>query len=70
MFDEESKARETLHSTANDAALIARSAGVRRLLVGHFSARYKDLDPLLREARKVFPGTEVAVEGETYVIQE
>lgn len=70
MVDEESKARETLHCTARDAAGIAKAAGARRLLLGHFSARYKDLDPLLQEARDVFPETELATEGETYVIPE
>lgn len=70
MIDEESKARETLHSTANDAGLLAKHAAVKRLLIGHFSARYKDLDPLLKEAQKVFPASDLATEGETYVIQE
>lgn len=70
MLDEESKARETLHSTAYDAATIAKAASVQRLLIGHFSARYKDLDPLLREARNVFPNTGLAAEGETYFVEE
>jgi ribonuclease Z len=70
MIDEESKARETFHSTANDAANVAKQASVKRLLIGHFSARYKDLTPLLKEAQKVFAAATLATEGETYVIQE
>lgn len=70
MQEEASKARETLHSTAHDAATIAKAAAAHRLLIGHFSARYKDLDPLLREARGVFPNTELAMEGETYLVEE
>ena len=70
MLDEESKARETLHSTAYDAATIAKAASVQKLLLGHFSARYKDLDPLLREAQDVFPNAALATEGETYIVEE
>lgn len=68
--DEESKARETLHSTAGDAATVAKAASVQKLLIGHYSARYKDLDPLLREARNVFPNSVLATEGETYLVEE
>ncbi|HYC85877.1 MAG TPA: ribonuclease Z [Chryseosolibacter sp.] len=68
--DEESKASETLHSTAAHAATIARKAEVSSLLLGHFSARYKDLDPILQEARKIFPPAELAVEGSTFTIED
>lgn len=68
--DEEAKARETRHSTARQAALIARSACVGKLLLGHFSARYKDLTPLLEEAQHVFPHTAAAIEGETLTLAE
>lgn len=64
------RARETQHSTAAEAAEIARLAGVQRLLLGHFSARYRDLEPVLQEARAVFPATQLATEGETYTICE
>lgn len=57
------RARETFHSTARQAATIARDAGVRRLLIGHYSARYKDLTPLLDEARSVFGETLLSHEG-------
>lgn len=64
MEDDKQKAVESFHSTSLDAARIASMARVKRLLLGHFSARYKDLGPLLREARSVFPATEVAREGD------
>ena len=54
MEDEETKARETKHSTAKQAATIAKLAEVNRLLLGHFSARYKDLTPILEEAKSIF----------------
>lgn len=63
MEEEQDKAKETLHSTARQAAMIAKAARVDRLLVGHFSARYRELDPLLQEAQSVFPATELASEG-------
>jgi ribonuclease Z len=64
------KARETLHSTAADAATTARMAGVDKLLLGHFSARYKDLTPLLDEARAIFPNSYLATEGEEITITD
>lgn len=66
--DESSKAHDTLHSTAREAAEIARLANVERLLLGHFSARYKDLTPLLKEAQEVFANASLAIEGEETVI--
>ncbi len=62
------RAAEVYHSTARQAATLAASAGVGRLLVGHFSSRYKELEPFLAETRSVFPETDLAVEGETFVI--
>ncbi len=63
MEEEQDKAKETLHSTAKQAAMIAKTAGVDKLLIGHFSARYRELDPLLQEAQSLFPATELATEG-------
>jgi ribonuclease Z len=68
--DEAAKAKETLHSTALDAGRIALAANVKKLLLGHFSARYKELDPLLAEAKSIFPNTELAIEGITFTIDE
>ena len=70
MNEDESKAIETLHSTANQAARIAQKANVKKLLIGHFSARYRDLSTLHEEATTIFPNTYLAQEGETFVIQE
>ena len=68
--DEESRAIETLHSTAGHAAKIAQDAKVSKLLLGHFSARYKDLDPVLAEARQAFDNVELALEGTTFSIAD
>jgi ribonuclease Z len=68
--DEESKAADTLHSTASHAAIIAQKAEVSNLLLGHFSARYKDLDPILQEARSIFPSAQLAIEGSTFTIED
>lgn len=65
-----SRADETFHSTAREAATIAQMAQVKRLLLGHFSARYKDLSPLLEEACEIFPHTDLAVEGNLYLIKD
>jgi ribonuclease Z len=64
----ENRAGETYHSTATDAARLASKAGVKKLLIGHFSSRYKDLDPFLEEAQKTFANTMLAIEGETFQI--
>ena len=59
------RAAATHHSTAHQAALLARSAEVGQLLIGHFSSRYRDLAPLLAEAQAVFERTALALEGTT-----
>jgi ribonuclease Z len=56
------------HSTTKQAATIALKAGVGKLLIGHFSSKYSELQPFLDEAREVFPQTELALEGVTYNI--
>jgi ribonuclease Z len=67
---DEVKAFETLHSTARQAGEIAQLAQARALLIGHYSARYKDLNVLLEEARAVFPNCKLALEGEDHTIDE
>lgn len=57
------RARETHHSTASQAATIARDARVKKLVIGHYSSRYSEIGTLLKEAIAVFPDTELAVEG-------
>lgn len=60
---ESARATETFHSTAEQAATMARDAHVKKLVIGHFSARFDDESGLLAEARAVFPETIVANEG-------
>lgn len=60
---ESARATETFHSTAEQAAAMARDAHVKKLVIGHFSARFDDESGLLAEARTVFPETVVANEG-------
>ena len=62
-------AKERGHATTADAAKVAKMADAGRLLIGHFSSRYKDLSLLLNEAREIFPSTDIAREGETFVIE-
>lgn len=71
-FTEEllSRAKETMHSTARQAATIARDAGVRTLLLGHFSSRYKSNTVLLEEALPIFSNTLLANEGAVFRIDQ
>ncbi len=62
-------AKERGHSTTANAATVAAKASAKRLIIGHFSSRYKDLQPLLEEARAIFPATDIAREGETFTIE-
>jgi ribonuclease Z len=61
-------AKLTGHSTARQAAEFAFKANTGKLLIGHFSSRYKELETVLQEARAVFPNTESAEELKTYRI--
>jgi ribonuclease Z len=56
------------HATAMQAATIAMKAGVKRLILGHYSNRYDDLQPLLDEARRVFPESYLALDGDVFEI--
>jgi ribonuclease Z len=64
-FDNSMKAEaeERMHSTVGDAARVAKSANVKRLIITHISPRYSDTARLLEEAKAVFPGTEIAYDG-------
>jgi len=61
-------AAEKFHSTTGQAATIALKAEVKKLIIGHYSARYDDLQPLLDEARDVFPQTELAQDGSVFEV--
>ena len=61
-------AKERGHSTAADAAQMAVVAGAERLLLGHFSSRYKSPEVLLDEAKEIFDNVALAEEGETYTV--
>ena len=65
---EESRAKETFHSTARQAAQIAKAANVKQLVIGHFSSRYDDETPILAQAQEIFPATILAKEGLTIKI--
>lgn len=65
----EAYATETMHSTARQAAQIARKAKVKKLIIGHYSSRYQDLTPLLKEAQEVFPATQLGEEGKQYKVK-
>ncbi|NBC83210.1 MAG: ribonuclease Z [Bacteroidetes bacterium] len=58
----------TWHSTAGQAAKIAREANVKHLLLGHFSARYKKEDDFINEARTIFSNTSLVNDGDEYKI--
>ncbi|MGV3764282.1 ribonuclease Z [Parapedobacter sp.] len=62
------RAAATYHTTALQAAEIAAEVGAKKLLIGHYSARYKDLKPLLHESKSVFGATQLALEGKWYSI--
>ncbi|GAB4322071.1 MAG: ribonuclease Z [Bacteroidales bacterium] len=61
-------AEEKKHSTARQAAETARDAKVAKLIIGHFSNRYSDPEILKTEASKVFPETDLALDGRTFEI--
>jgi ribonuclease Z len=64
--DKKDRAKETFHSTARQAAEMATLANAQKLLLGHFSARYGNLDDFLIEAKPIFSNTELAIEGQTF----
>ena len=62
------RAKETTHSTALQAAQIAKKANAKKLLLGHFSSRYIDLSVLENEAKTVFENVDLAIEGEVFKV--
>jgi ribonuclease Z len=65
---EVNRAKKTFHTTAAQAADIAKRAGVKQLLIGHFSARYGNTTDFLKEAQPVFENTLIAEEGVTFKV--
>jgi ribonuclease Z len=64
--DKKDRAKQTFHSTAKQAAEMAVLANAKQLLLGHFSARYGNLEEFLEEAKPVFLNTELAIEGKLF----
>ncbi|MNN75196.1 Ribonuclease BN [compost metagenome] len=62
------RAKETFHTTALEAGEIAKETHAHKLLLGHYSARYKDLQPLLLEAQSIFPDTTLSQEGKWFSV--
>jgi ribonuclease Z len=62
-------AKQTFHSTSGQAARIASEANAGKLLIGHFSSRYKSTDKMLEDAREIFPNTEAVEDGDIYSVE-
>jgi ribonuclease Z len=62
------RAYDRYHSTSVQAATLAKKAGGKKVLLGHFSSKYAVLDEFLSEARSVFPTTDLALEGACYMV--
>lgn len=62
------KAVARYHSTAAQAAQLAKNANAKQLLLGHFSSKYKELEPFMEEASAIFPNVFVSIEGTAYEI--
>ena len=67
---EEQWAKGRGHSTTIEAAKVAVKAEAKRLIIGHFSSRYKNREALVEECRTIFANTDLANEGETFYIEE
>ncbi len=63
LHDDQQRARETMHSTAYEAATIAKQAAVKMLFLGHYSTRHKDVNVFEEEAQSIFPKARAAREG-------
>ena len=70
MEEHKERAHLTFHTTAAQAGRIAAAAAVGKLIVGHFSTRYKDLSPLLGEVQTEFENAHLALEGRIFEINE
>jgi ribonuclease Z len=66
--DLEERAASRFHCTTAQAATIAKNAGVKHLIIGHFSSKYDRLEEFEKEVREVFPNSDLAIEGVTYLV--
>lgn len=64
------RAKETCHSTTLQAGQIARLSACKKLIIGHYSSRYKEIEPFLEETKQEFPDTSLAKEGDVITIPE
>ena len=67
--DLEDRAADRFHATTVQAANIAKKANVNKLLIGHFSSKYEQLDIFEQEAKEVFANTQLAIDGVTFLIK-
>lgn len=66
--DQKKRAKQTLHSTVEDACNIAKLSEVKKLLIGHYSARYKSTEAFIEEALPIFKNTEAVEDGDEFTI--
>jgi len=66
--DMEDWAHQTMHSTGGEAATIAQKSRAKKLILGHFSARYNEITPIIEDARTIFPESYPAEDGTTFEI--
>ena len=64
---DENFAVKTFHSTAEQAATIAKDSNTKKLIIGHFSSRYNDLDLFLDEAKTIFDNCELAMDNKSFI---
>jgi len=69
MHNDEERALQTFHTTTKQAAEVAKQLNAQKLLIGHFSAKYKSLEPLLQETKTIFENSALAIEGKTFKIE-
>ena len=67
--NKEKQAKESFHSTGEQAAKIAKLANVKKLILGHFSSRYKNVSPIIEEAKEIFANTQAAEDGDIFSVE-
>ena len=68
LSDKEDLAKKTKHATSKQAAQIAKDANIHKLVIGHYSGRYKEISAFKTEATEVFKNTDVAVAGKVFTV--